>query len=111
MANYHITPPPLKSLIALPKFLQRVIELSKQHLRHMAVGFDSPKVKVHIQNGVEFMNGRKESFDVIITDSCDPIGEAQFRTGDFNLCVYGLVLQGQLRICLRNLISVRSGTL
>ena len=55
--------------------MQRVIELSKKYLKHMAVEFDSPKVRVHVQDGVEFMSDRKETFDLIITDSSDPQGQ------------------------------------
>ena len=51
-----------------------MIELSKKYLKHMAVGFDNPKVKVHIQDGMEFMLQNEKTFDVVITDSSDPIG-------------------------------------
>ncbi len=54
--------------------MQRVVELSKKYLPQMAVGFDNPKVKVHIQDGMEFMLQNKKAFDVVITDSSDPIG-------------------------------------
>lgn len=40
----------------------------------MAVGFDNPKVTIFIQDGGEFVKERKESYDVIITDSTDPVG-------------------------------------
>ena len=53
---------------------QRVVELSKKHLQHMAVGFENPKVKVHIKDGMEFMLENKKAFDVVITDSSDPVG-------------------------------------
>ena len=56
-----------------------MVELSKEYLKHMSVGFESPKVKVYIQDGVEFMKRKKEQFDVIITDSSDPIGQLFFR--------------------------------
>ena len=55
--------------------IQRVIEVSKRYLPQTAVGFSSPKVKVHIQDGEEFMQQCAGQFDVIITDSSDPIGE------------------------------------
>ena len=55
--------------------IQRVIEVSKCYLPQTAVGFSSPKVKVHIQDGEEFMQQCAGQFDVIITDSSDPIGE------------------------------------
>ena len=54
---------------------QRVIELSKQHLPHMAMGYSDPRVHVHVQDGAEFMLHHKDKFDVIITDSSDPIGK------------------------------------
>ena len=41
----------------------------------MAIGYSSQKVKVHVQDGAEFLIHHKSSFDVIITDSSDPIGE------------------------------------
>ena len=55
---------------------QRVIELSKQYLPTMAVGYADPRVKVHIRDGAEYLDDHKAAYDVIITDSSDPIGEA-----------------------------------
>lgn len=40
----------------------------------MAIGFANPKVKVHTLNGMDFLMQQKESFDIIITDSSDPVG-------------------------------------
>lgn len=54
----------------------RVVELSKQFLPFMAKGFDSPKMNLTIGDGFEFMKNHKEEFDVIITDSSDPVGPA-----------------------------------
>ena len=51
-----------------------MIELSKKHLPEMAVGFENPKVTIFIQDGGEFVKERKETYDVIITDSTDPVG-------------------------------------
>ena len=42
----------------------------------LSVGFSSPKVKVHIGDGNVFLENNKNSFDVIITDSSDPVGPA-----------------------------------
>ena len=44
----------------------------------MAVGFDNPKVKVYIQDGMKFMLQNKKTFDVVITDSSDPVGMETF---------------------------------
>mmetsp|Transcript_9794 Transcript_9794/g.21826 ORF Transcript_9794/g.21826 Transcript_9794/m.21826 type:complete len:159 (+) Transcript_9794:352-828(+) len=42
----------------------------------MAVGFEDPRVKVHIMDGFKFMANNPGIFDVIITDSSDPVGPA-----------------------------------
>lgn len=43
----------------------------------MACGFDSPKLELTIGDGFEFMKNGLGKFDVIITDSSDPIGPAE----------------------------------
>jgi len=62
-------------LIDLVEIDKRVIELSKQYLPFMAKGFDSPKVNVHVADGFKFMEEHIQYYDVIITDSSDPIGK------------------------------------
>ena len=52
-----------------------MIELSKQYLPSLAVGYSDPRVKVHVQDGAEYLVDHKASYDVIITDSSDPIGK------------------------------------
>lgn len=42
----------------------------------MAALFSSPKVIVHIGDGFEFLSTHEGTYDVIITDSSDPIGPA-----------------------------------
>jgi len=54
----------------------RVVEVSRKYLQFMAQGFDSEKVRLLIGDGFEFMKNHREEFDVIITDSSDPIGPA-----------------------------------
>jgi len=41
----------------------------------MAAGFEHPKVKIHIGDGFAFLEDKVDSFDVIITDSSDPVGK------------------------------------
>jgi len=53
----------------------RVVEVSKKYLPFMAAGFDSPKLSLHIADGFKFMKERVQHYDVIITDSSDPIGK------------------------------------
>ncbi|XP_034827343.1 spermidine synthase [Maniola hyperantus] len=54
----------------------KVIEVSKKYLSFMAVGFDSKKLTLHVGDGFEFMKNHSKEFDVIITDSSDPVGPA-----------------------------------
>ncbi|XP_059051423.1 spermidine synthase [Achroia grisella] len=54
----------------------KVIEVSKKYLPFMAVGFESEKLTLHVGDGFEFLKSHEAEFDVIITDSSDPIGPA-----------------------------------
>jgi spermidine synthase len=53
-----------------------VIAVAKKYLPFVAKGFDDPRVKVHIMDGALFMKENQSAFDVIITDSSDPVGPA-----------------------------------
>ena len=57
---------------------QRVIEVAKKYLPTMAVGFDHQNVQIHNEDGAEFMAKYQSYFDIIITDSSDPIGKPYF---------------------------------
>lgn len=54
---------------------ERVVKLSEQYLPFMACGFQHKKVTLHIEDGFEFMKNNAQRFDVIITDSSDPVGK------------------------------------
>ncbi|XP_041479721.1 spermidine synthase-like [Lytechinus variegatus] len=54
-----------------------VVEVSKKYLPNMSAGYDSPKLTQHIGDGFAFMKENKNAFDVIITDSSDPVGPAE----------------------------------
>lgn len=60
--------------------LQDVIQVSKKYLPGMAVGYSSAKLTLHVGDGFEFMKQNQEAFDVIITDSSDPMGKSCGRT-------------------------------
>jgi len=51
-----------------------VVEVSKKYLPFMAKGFDDPKMSLYIGDGFEFIKNHPSEFDVIITDSSDPVG-------------------------------------
>lgn len=57
---------------------QQVIDMCKQYLpKHSAGAFEHPKANVVIADGVDFVNECTEKFDVIISDSTDPIGPGE----------------------------------
>ncbi len=53
-----------------------VVEASKKYLPGISSGLDSPKVKVLIEDGIEHVRRHKNTYDVILVDSTDPIGPA-----------------------------------
>ncbi|XP_076631800.1 spermidine Synthase [Colletes latitarsis] len=55
----------------------KVLEVSKKYLPLLSAGLDHPKVTLNIGDGFEFLKQHKGQFDVIITDSSDPIGPAK----------------------------------
>ena len=54
---------------------QEVIEVCKTYLPNMTKGYSSPKLAQYIGDGFEYMQKHNNEFDVIITDSSDPVGE------------------------------------
>lgn len=62
-----------------------VVETCKTHIPQTAAQLADPRVTLLIQDGVEFMKQSKETFDVIIVDSSEPIGPA---TPLFNVDFY-----------------------
>ncbi|KAG1364349.1 Spermidine synthase 1 [Cocos nucifera] len=55
-----------------------VVDVSKQFFPHLAIGFEDPRVNLHIGDGVAFLKSVPEgTYDAIIVDSSDPIGPAQ----------------------------------
>uniref|UniRef100_A0A224XH52 Putative spermidine synthase n=1 Tax=Panstrongylus lignarius TaxID=156445 RepID=A0A224XH52_9HEMI len=67
---------PSVELVEQVEIDERVVNLCKEYLPSMALGFTHPKVKLHIADGFAFMKSRLKNYDVIITDSSDPIGPA-----------------------------------
>ncbi|KAF4530130.1 hypothetical protein B566_EDAN001387 [Ephemera danica] len=55
----------------------KVLEASKIHLPVLGKGLNHPKLTLHVGDGFEFMGQHQQEFDVIITDSSDPVGPAE----------------------------------
>ncbi|KAK6160178.1 hypothetical protein DH2020_003559 [Rehmannia glutinosa] len=55
-----------------------VVDVSKEYFPSVAVGYDDPRVTLHIGDGVVFLKAVPEgTYDAVIVDSSDPIGPAQ----------------------------------
>lgn len=57
---------------------QAVIDLAREYLpRHSAGAFDDPRARIVIADGMDFVRDTTDRFDVIISDSTDPIGPGE----------------------------------
>jgi spermidine synthase len=68
---------------------QQVIDMCRKYLpQHSAGAFDDPRARIVIGDGLAFVSGCQEQFDVIISDSTDPIGPgaALFREDFYAAC-------------------------
>lgn len=55
-----------------------VIDVSKKFFPELSVGFEDPRVRLHVGDAVEFLRKVPEGrYDAIIVDSSDPVGPAQ----------------------------------
>jgi hypothetical protein len=70
--RYHVPLPSLHSTDPV----QAVVRVSKQFLPHMSGLLADPKVTVHIGDGFKFLAENEATYDVIVTDSSDPVGPA-----------------------------------
>lgn len=68
---------PLVESVVMCEIDEDVINVSKKYLPGMAKGFFSPKLTLHVGDGFEFMKQNQDAFDIIITDSSDPVGPAE----------------------------------
>ena len=53
---------------------QRVTDLCRIYFPTTTCRLDDPRVKLHFEDGFKFMDGYEGYFDLIITDSSDPVG-------------------------------------
>jgi len=91
----------------------QVVEMCKQYLpNHSQGAFDDPRVEVVISDGKEYVRTTEDSFDVIISDSTDPIGpgeslfESVFYQGCKRILTEGGVLVTQNGVCFHQLDEV-----
>jgi len=79
---------------------ERVIEVSKQYLPSMAVGYSDPRVTLHVRDANDLIDeiakSGKSKYDVIVIDSTDPVGFAAqlFEENFFRRCSLALNERG-----------------
>uniref|UniRef100_A0A1I7XBX4 PABS domain-containing protein n=1 Tax=Heterorhabditis bacteriophora TaxID=37862 RepID=A0A1I7XBX4_HETBA len=68
---------PEVDLVTMCEIDEMVIDVAKKYLPKMSCSFSHPKLKLFCGDGFEFLKSHKNEFDVIITDSSDPVGPAE----------------------------------
>ena len=73
---------------------QRVVEVCKEYLPQTACRLDDPRVHIYYEDGLKYVRGKDNEYDLIIVDSTDPFGT---RRGAFHKGVLRKLLQGAQR--------------
>ncbi len=75
-----------------------VVTASKEYLPITACKLDDPRVNLYFEDGLKFVEGKENIYDLIIVDSTDPIGpgEGLFTTKFYTDCYNALTEKGIL---------------
>lgn len=75
-----------------------VVTASKEYLPITASKLDDPRVNLYFEDGIKFVDGKENIYDLIIVDSTDPIGpgEGLFTTEFYTNCYKALTEKGIL---------------
>ena len=55
---------------------QMVVDVAKKYFPELSAGFDDPRVEIVVDDGIKHVRENKNTYDLIIIDSTDPIGPA-----------------------------------
>lgn len=55
---------------------RRVVEVSKEYLPEISEGLQDPRVEIIFDDGIKHVRDNKNTYDLIVVDSTDPIGAA-----------------------------------
>jgi spermidine synthase len=56
---------------------EAVVRVSKEYLPEISCALDNPKVEIIFDDGIKHVRENKQTYDVIVVDSPDPIGPAE----------------------------------
>lgn len=63
--------------IDLVEIDRRVVELCREYLPQTACSLSDSRVKIHYEDGLKFVRGAENEYDLIIVDSTDPFGPGE----------------------------------
>lgn len=55
---------------------RRVVEVCKEYLPEISVGLQDPRVEIIFDDGIKHVKEHKNTYDLIVVDSTDPVGPA-----------------------------------
>ena len=75
-----------------------VVKASREFLPFTACKLDDPRVNLYFEDGIKFVEGKENLYDLVIVDSTDPIGpgEGLFTTEFYRNCYKALTEKGIL---------------
>lgn len=84
--------------IDLVEIDSRVVELCREYLPQTACSLSDSRVKIHYEDGLKFVRGAENEYDLIIVDSTDPFGpgEGLFTKEFYGNCYKALTEDGIL---------------
>lgn len=56
---------------------EQVVRACREHLPSTACGLDDPRLRIYYQDGLKFIRGCCDKYDIIIVDSTDPFGPGE----------------------------------
>lgn len=63
--------------IDLVEIDKMVVEACREFLPQTACKLDDPRVVIHYEDGLKFVRGQKDEYDLIVVDSTDPFGPGE----------------------------------
>ena len=77
---------------------EAVVRVCKEYLPSTACGFSDPRVRLFFEDGVRFVRGHEDEYDLILVDSTDPFGpgEGLFTREFYGSCYRALRADGIL---------------
>lgn len=77
---------------------EMVVDVCREHLPQTAGKLDDPRVKLYFEDGLKFVRGKQDTYDLIIVDSTDPFGpgEGLFTKEFYGNCYNALKADGIL---------------